>query len=77
MHLLDNVVRFIGDPVLALAADDEETAEEAISKIQVNYEVLEPVFDPFESLKNTGVSIHEEGNVTFKMGKQFGDIEKG
>ena len=77
MYLLDNVVRFVGDPVLAVAAEDEETAEEAVSRIRVSYEPLEPVFDPFEAIKGTGVSIHEKGNIVFRASKQFGDIEKG
>ena len=77
MYLLDNVVRFIGDPVLAVAAEDEETAEEAVSRIRVTYKPLEPVFDPFEAVKDTGVSIHEKGNIAFQVSKQFGDIEKG
>ena len=77
MYLLDNVVRFVGDPVLALAAEDEETAEEAVSRIQVRYEPLETLFDPREALKGAGVSIHEKGNVIFRASKQFGDTEKG
>ncbi|MBW1788304.1 MAG: molybdopterin-dependent oxidoreductase [Deltaproteobacteria bacterium] len=77
MYLLDNIVRFVGDPVLAVAAVDEETAEEAISRIRVTYEPLEPVFDPIEAIKGAGVSIHEKGNVAFRVSKLFGDIEKG
>ena len=46
MFLRDNVVRFIGDPVLALAADDQETAERALSLIQVEYEPLAALHDP-------------------------------
>ncbi|MGD8389847.1 MAG: molybdopterin-dependent oxidoreductase, partial [Desulfobacteraceae bacterium] len=77
MYLLDDVVRFIGDPILAVAAEDEETAEEAVSRIHVTYDPLPPLFDPFEALKETGVSIHEKGNIVFRAAKQFGDIEKG
>src|SRR5512137_364720 len=40
MFLRDNVVRFIGDPVLAVAAADEETAVKAVSMIDVTYEPL-------------------------------------
>ena len=77
MYILDNVVRFIGDPVLAVAAEDEEAAEEAVSRIRVSYEPLDPIFDPVESLKKTGVSIHEKGNVVFRVAKQYGDTTKG
>src|SRR4030042_122390 len=38
--------RYIGDPVAAVAALDEETAMEALELIKVDYEVLPAVFDP-------------------------------
>ena len=77
MYLRDNIVRFVGDPVLAVAADDEETAEEAISRVRVTYERLEPLFDPAEAIAKSGISIHEKGNVAFRVSKQFGDMEQG
>jgi len=77
MVILDTVVRFIGDPVLAVAAEDEETAEEAVSRIRVDYEPIRPVFDPVESLKGTGVPIHEQGNIVFRANKRFGDPQQG
>ena len=73
----DAKVRFIGDPVLAVAAVDEETALEALDLIQVEYEVLRPIFDPFEALIDTEVRIHDKGNVAFHIRKEFGDLEKG
>ena len=39
-------VRFVGDEVAAVAAVDEDTAEEALSLIEVEYEPLPAVFDP-------------------------------
>jgi len=77
MYLLDNVVRFVGDPVLAVAAEDQETAEEAVSRIRVRYETIRPVFDPFEAFEGKGAPIHEKGNVAFRVGKRFGDVEQG
>ncbi len=44
-------VRFQGQPVAAVAADDVHTAEEAIDLIEVDYEVLPAVVDPLEALK--------------------------
>src|SRR5262245_5593472 len=38
-----DVVRYVGEPVVAVAAVDEETAEEAIRLIKVDYEDLQPV----------------------------------
>ncbi len=77
MYLLDNVVRFVGDPVLAVAAEDEETAEEAVSRVRVRYETIRPVFDPHEALEGRGAPIHAKGNVAFRFNKRFGDVERG
>ncbi|GAH59936.1 unnamed protein product, partial [marine sediment metagenome] len=44
-------VRYIGDPVAAVAAIDEDTAEEALDLIEVEYEPLPAVFDPLEAIK--------------------------
>ncbi len=41
-----NRVRFVGEPVAGVAAVSEETAEKAVNLIEVEYELLEPVFDP-------------------------------
>jgi len=77
MFLRDNVVRFIGDPVLAIAAEDEETAEEALSLVQVDYEPLVALLDPFEAMKEEKIKIHSRGNIAFQVTKTYGDIEKG
>ena len=39
-------VRYVGDPVAGVAAINEEVAEKALDLIDVEYEALQPVFDP-------------------------------
>jgi 4-hydroxybenzoyl-CoA reductase subunit alpha len=72
-------VRYIGDEVAAVAAVDEETAQEALDLIEVDYEPLDPVFDPLEALKEGAPVIHEHApnNVSSEVLTEFGDIEKG
>lgn len=72
-------VRYIGDDVAAVAAVDEDTAEEALSLIKVDYEPLPAVFDPEEAIKPGAPLIHEEygSNISAKILKNFGDIDKG
>jgi len=41
-----STARYVGDPVAGVAAIDEETAQEAVDLIEVEYEVLDAVFDP-------------------------------
>jgi xanthine dehydrogenase molybdenum-binding subunit len=77
MYIHDNVVRFVGDPVLAVAAEDEETAEEAVSRIRVRYEPLEAVFDPAGAARDGSAPIHEKGNVALRVHKPFGDVGEG
>ena len=49
------------DIVACVAAVDEETARLAASKVQVEYEGLEPIFDMRDGLKNSTDPIHDRG----------------
>ncbi|MPZ52404.1 MAG: molybdopterin-dependent oxidoreductase [Acidimicrobiia bacterium] len=51
--------RFVGDPVAAVAAINEEVAGEAIELIDVGYEELKPVFDPVVALDPDAPLVHE------------------
>ena len=51
-------VFYIGDPVAAVAADDEVTAQEAIELIEVEYELLESVIDPLEAIEEGSPAVH-------------------
>ena len=52
-------VRQFRDEVAAVAAIDEDIAEEAISLIKVEYEDLPAVFDPIEAMKKDAPLVHE------------------
>lgn len=58
--LATDKVRYIGEEVAAVAAVDEDTAQEAIDSIRVDYEELPAVFDPLEALKEGAPQVHEE-----------------
>ena len=77
MFLYDNIVRFIGDPVLAIAATSVDTLKKALSLVSVEYEPLKAIHDPNIALKETEVSIHKKGNIAFKVNKEFGNIQEG
>jgi putative selenate reductase molybdopterin-binding subunit len=71
-------VRFIGDEVAAVAAADEDVAEEALDLIAVDYEELPAVFDPLEAMKPGSPKIHdEENNIAAHIVREFGNIETG
>ena len=48
--LLTNEPKFVGDPILALAARDETTAQDAIDRIELDFAPLPFTVDPLESL---------------------------
>jgi CO/xanthine dehydrogenase Mo-binding subunit len=54
--LADGEVRFIGEKVAAVAADNESIAEEALNLIEVEYEETEPLLDPVDAM-NTGAKL--------------------
>ena len=49
-NLLTNEPKFVGEPILAIAALDETTAQDAIDKVMLDFEVLPHTVDPLESL---------------------------
>jgi 4-hydroxybenzoyl-CoA reductase alpha subunit len=75
-----NKVRFIGDPVAAVAAIDEDAAFDAMNLIEVEYEQLAPIASIEDALSISEPRIHEYGeggNVHKKVSLEFGNIEEG
>lgn len=72
-------VRFVGDEVAAVAAIDEDTAEEALELIKVDYEPLPTVFDPEQAMQPDAPRIHEhlESNIARHALLEIGDVQKG
>ncbi|PZC48174.1 MAG: carbon-monoxide dehydrogenase large subunit [Chloroflexi bacterium] len=54
-----DTVRFVGERVAAVAADDPDIADEALSLIDVQYEELPAVFDPLEASQEGAPVLHE------------------
>lgn len=67
--ILDEYVRYVGDPVAIVAGENEKAVEKAIKLIKVNYEVLEPVLDFEKAIGHPSV-IHQEEDyhVNFEIG---------
>ncbi|MDA0373058.1 MAG: molybdopterin-dependent oxidoreductase [Planctomycetota bacterium] len=73
-------VRFIGDPVVAIAAVDEDTAWDACRLVKVEYEKLDVVTDVFEAAKQEDNRIHDYGrggNLHRQEHLEFGDMDAG
>jgi len=73
-----NKVRYQYEGVAAVAAVDEETAEEAVDLIDVEWEPLPGVYDPFEAMKPGAPLVHEDrpGNVCVEYHWNYGDVDR-
>ena len=60
--ILTNEPCYVGEPILAVAAVDETTAQDAIDKIKVDLEPLPFTVDPLESLQPGGPNARSDGN---------------
>lgn len=89
--LAEDVVRFIGEKVAAVAAETEEIAEEALDLIEVEYEEMEPVLDPVKAMDPSTPLLHPDvlnykgrpgkldapSNAFIQMSWGNGDLEAG
>ncbi len=88
VRLLDKKVRYVGDPVALIAAENERIAEKAMEVINVEYETLPAVFDECEAIKPEAPQLYENlpgnqlpltipGRETWATEIVTGDVEKG
>jgi 4-hydroxybenzoyl-CoA reductase subunit alpha len=75
--LAKDKVRHVGDPVAAVAAIDEKTAEHALTLIEVEYDELPAVLDWQAAIAPGAPLVHErfEGNVNTAVDQSFGDVD--
>ena len=71
-------VRFIGEPVAAVAAVTEEIAQEALDLITVEYEPLPAVFEPLEAIKDDAPLVHGdfENNINTTRHIEWGNVDQ-
>jgi len=69
-------VRFVGDEVAAVAADDEQTAVEALRLIEVDYELLPHVVDLEEAIGDMAPRLDPDGNVAEAATHKRGDAKR-
>ncbi|MEW6666261.1 MAG: xanthine dehydrogenase family protein molybdopterin-binding subunit [Thermodesulfobacteriota bacterium] len=73
--LANDKVRHAGDPVALVVAEDEHALAEALERLTLDLELIEPVFDPEEALRKGAPVIHEDspqGNLLLE-----GSLETG
>jgi len=90
--LAQEKVRYVGEPVAAVAAVDVETAEKALDLINVEYQELPAIMDPEEAMNSNAVLVHEhlkdyshipviqpiaDSNICHQVHFSKGDVDKG
>src|ERR1700731_1840201 len=72
-------VRYVGEPVAAVAAEDLISARQAMAKIRVEYEMLPAVFDPDEAMAAGAPVVHDYApdNLVKHIPIRKGDVEEG
>ena len=86
-EVLTDHPKYVGDYVAAVAAETEELAQKAVEAIKIEWEVFEPLLDPFESMKDGRPKIHNKilfgskeitvkNNVACRLDYSEGDVEK-
>ncbi len=79
LPVLDTRVRFVGDEVAAVAADDADTASAALDLIRVEYRHLPHVVDAEEALRPDAPQLYPDGNLATgrPLVLERGDVEQG
>jgi len=88
LRVLRRTVRFVGDPIAAVVAEDKDTASKAARKLDVSYEEYDAVFDTAAATKPDAPQIHDpdevenhqpganyERNVESNMTGEIGDVD--
>lgn len=68
-----DVVRYMGEPIAAVAADHPETCRRALAAIRVEFEILPALTDPEVAVNNGHAPIHPDGNVIRRQQIVHGD----
>ena len=71
-----DTTRYIGDAIVLVASKRKETLEEIVSLVEVDYEVLTPLTDPKEAMKEDAPKLHPKGNILTKEMISRGNVDE-
>ena len=70
-------IRYVGDALAIVAADNQESAVEAMNLIEVEFEQLPAICDPVEARQPGATALHEKGNLLKHIKVRKGDVGQG
>jgi selenium-dependent xanthine dehydrogenase len=76
MIAIGEETRYVGDAIALVAAETRALAKEAVAKIKLDYEVLEPLVDPRLALEEGAPQLHPKGNLLAKTVLRRGDVDR-
>ena len=78
LPLADDVVRYVGEPVAVVVAEDRYVAEDGLELIDVEYEPLPAITDVLAALDTDAPPVHRDApdNVAFSFRGAAGDVER-
>jgi nicotinate dehydrogenase large molybdopterin subunit len=73
--LAKDMVRHVGEPIVAIAAETLEAAHRAAELVEIDYEPLTPVLTPLEALREGAPQLHPNGNLIANLQNAVGDVD--
>ena len=73
--LAKDVVRHVGEPIVAIAAETLEAAHAAAEMVDIEYEPLTPVLTPLDALRDDAPLLHPDGNLIANLRNAVGDVD--
>jgi CO/xanthine dehydrogenase Mo-binding subunit len=76
--LATDKVRFVGEPVAAVAATSRYIAEDALELIDVEYELIDPIVDPFAAAQPDSPKVFDEheNNIMYQRVFTWGEVDE-
>ncbi|MCH7622380.1 MAG: xanthine dehydrogenase family protein molybdopterin-binding subunit, partial [Chloroflexi bacterium] len=75
--LAKDKVRYVGDPMAVVIAETRYLAEDALDGVAVEYELLQPIVDVWQSMKGESLLFEEHGtNLAYEFASSLGDVDR-
>ena len=71
-----DTTRYIGDAIVLVASTKKETLDEILALVEVDYEVLTPLTNPLEAMKEDAPKLHEKGNILARESIKRGNVDE-
>ncbi len=75
--LASEVIRYRGEPIALVAAETLDIAEQALERIEIEYDTLPGVYDPLEAMKPGAPVVYEPDNIVATWKIRKGDVQAG